>query len=236
MYEKTIICLANSRKPPSGRCIAGKEFVDGEAGEWIRPVSARAGHEVSEEERRYESGTKAQVLDIIEVPLIEPSPLGFQVENHVLDAEFYWVKTGSATWEQVKEAVDPHDAAFWSKSQNTYHGMNDKVAEDDVAGFTSSLKLIHVDDLDIHVQKEDGYQGRPGKRKVRGRFHYRKVPYWLSVSDADLEEEYLKGDNGQYHIGEAILCISLVEVFHGFSFRVIASVITPERCEEINEL
>lgn len=236
MYEKTMICLANSRKPPSGRCIAGKEFEDGEIGPWLRPVSARPEHEVSEEERRYEGGKKAQLLDIIEVPLKQPSPLGFQVENHVLDAEYYWVKIGSATWDQVQEAVDPYDAAFWSKSQNTYHGMNDKVSEEDVAEFTSSLKLIHVHDLVVHVQREDGYQGRPGKRKVRGHFNYRNKSYWLSISDAHFEEEYLHKVDGQYPIEEAVLCISLVEVFHGFSFRVIASVITPQRCEVLNGL
>jgi hypothetical protein len=86
-----MICLANSRKPPSGRCIAGKEYeyVSGMFGEWIRPTSARTGHEVSEEERRYESGRKAQIFDIISVPMIEFSPNDHQVENHVLDAEYY---------------------------------------------------------------------------------------------------------------------------------------------------
>jgi len=65
MYEITMICLANSRKPPSGRCIAGKEFAGNKVGKWLRPVSARPGHEVSEDERRYESGIKAQLLGIM---------------------------------------------------------------------------------------------------------------------------------------------------------------------------
>src|SRR5258706_13588071 len=83
MYEVTILCLANSRKPPSGRCIAGKVYKHGATNaRWIRPVSARLSHEVSEEERRYEGGPKAQLLDIISVPLREPSPMGHQVENH----------------------------------------------------------------------------------------------------------------------------------------------------------
>ncbi len=32
---KQIVCLANSRKPPSGRCIAGREYSGGHPGPWI---------------------------------------------------------------------------------------------------------------------------------------------------------------------------------------------------------
>lgn len=234
MYEQTILCLANSRKPPSGRCIAGKILVDGECRQWLRPVSARPTHEVSEAERRYQNGRSATLLDIVEIPLISAQPFNFQQENHVLDADYYWNKVGTASWDLVKSAVDDFDHQFWSHSLSTYHGVNDKISEDDVNLFQSSLKLIEVSNLEIRVQVEDGYQGRPGKRKVRGFFNYRGTQYLLSISDASLEDEYLHGENGYYPIGNAILCISLVEVYHGYSFRVIASVITRSLCETTN--
>ncbi len=85
MYQYKIVCLANSRKPPSGRCIAGKLWDAGKAGVWLRPVSARASHEVSEAERRYPDGHLARLLDIVTVPLIQAKPFHFQHENHVLD-------------------------------------------------------------------------------------------------------------------------------------------------------
>jgi hypothetical protein len=235
MYERTIICLANSRKPPSGRCIAGKVFTNGNVGEWIRPVSARIGHEVSEEERRYESGRKAQLLDIISVPLIQPSPSGHQVENHVLDAEYYWEKVGGATWDQVVAAADVYDPAFWSHSQSTYHGQNDKVAETDVARTGSSLKLILVSDCELLVRREDGFEGNPARRRVRAHFRLGNNPYLFSVTDPEIEEEYLTRGDGNYVVGTAALCISLVEVWNGFAFRVVASVITSERCERLYE-
>jgi hypothetical protein len=234
MYEKRLICLANSRKPPSGRCVAGKELVGGRAGTWIRPVSSRPGHEVSEEERRYEPGTKAQLLDIVSVPLDHPSPYGHQVENHVLDAEYYWTKVGVATWAQVEAAVDGHDPAFWSHSQSTYHGTNDKVAAADTPRIGSSLKLVMVTDLRIRVRKEDGYEGNPSRRRVRAAFTVDGEFYVLSVTDPDFEEEYLTRGDGDYDIGQTALCVSLAEVWNGFAFRVVASVLTPERCEALN--
>lgn len=231
MYEQTILCLANSRKPPQGRCIAGKVWTAGAAGAWLRPVSERPTHEVSEADRRYPNGRLAQVLDIITMPLLRPSPFDFQQENHVLHAAEYWQKIGAASWANVLACVDGHDAGFWAHSQSTQNGLNDKISEADVLRFRSSLKLIHVSDLELRVQFEDGWQGKPGKKKVRGRFTYQRQTYILSVSDAEFEDAYLQRGEGVYPVGDAVLCISLVEVFHGFSFRVIASLITQQRCE-----
>jgi hypothetical protein len=231
MYEKTIICLANSRKPPSGRCIAGKEFSDDSVGGWVRPVSSRPGHEVSEEERKYKGGRRAQLLDIVTVPLLKPSPVLHQVENHILAAEYYWEKIGVASWDQVLDCVDEHDAAFWAHSEKTYHGVNDKVAAPNVNKIGSSLKLILVNDLELRVRSEDGYEGNPARRRVRANFSIGHNTYRLSVTDPEIDEEFLIKGDGDYELGEAALCISLVEVWNGFAFRVVASVITPARCD-----
>lgn len=232
MYEVTVLCLANSRKPPSGRCIAGKRFESGESKEWIRPISSRPGHEVSEEERRYEGGTKAQLWDIVQIPLIEACPSGHQVENHTLDADYYWVKVGSADWDQVKAAADSYDAAFWSRSQSTYHGMNDKVAEPDAGTIGSSLRLILVPQLEIRVRSEAGYEGNPPRRRVRGKFSIGNVQFLLSITDPKVEEHYLTQGDGDYQLTAVALCISLSEVWNGFAFRLIASIITPDICKQ----
>jgi hypothetical protein len=230
MCDTTILCLANSRKPPSGRCIAGKRYKNGKTTEWVRPISSRASHEVSEDERRYEGGTKAQLLDVIFVPMLHASPSGHQIENFTLDPDYYWRKEGVASWDDVRAAVDPHDSAFWSFSQSTYHGLNDKVAESDVGKVGSSLKLILVKDLRVSVNSEMGYEGNPARRRARAEFNYGEASYRMSITDPEIEERYLVKGNGEYTVGEAALCISLAEVWNGFAFRLVASLITAERC------
>lgn len=229
MYQRTIICLANSRKPPSGRCIAGKELGGERAGQWLRPVSARPSREVSEEERRYKTGEKAQLLDIISVPLNSYSPLGHQTENHVLADDYYWAKVGTATQDQVAAQIDPYDANFWIQAESTYHGLNDKVSEQVAAGITSSLKLITSADLQIRVHMEEGFEGRPSRKRVRAQFGYQNQTYRLSVTDPEIEDCYLKQAEGSYNIGSATLCISLAEPWNGYAFRVVASIIYPAR-------
>jgi hypothetical protein len=230
MYDRTIMCLANSRKPPSGRCIAGKSFDNGKSTDWIRPISARSSHEVSEEERRYESGDKAHLLDIIEVPLLQASPTGHQIENHVLDDKYYWEKKGVATWQQILAAEDAYDASFWRSAQSTFHGSNDKVAAADTGQIGTSLKLVIVPKLSLLVRSESGYEGNPARRRVRAQFAVKNRHFLLCVTDPEIEETYLQKGNGTYELGQAALCVSLAEVWNGFAFRVVASIITPERC------
>ena len=68
MYNRTIICLANSYKH-HGRCVAGKEFSEHRPGPWIRPVSGRPGHEIQEVELICTDRRPLEVLDIARVTL-----------------------------------------------------------------------------------------------------------------------------------------------------------------------
>ena len=103
---KRLVCLANSRKL-HGRCIAGREWNGTEAGDWIRPISARDGGEVSEYERQYKDGSDPRVLDIIDVPVLEASPKDYQTENWLLDKRFYWENAGQFSPSDLSALVDP---------------------------------------------------------------------------------------------------------------------------------
>lgn len=232
MYQRRIVCLANSKKPPSGRCVAGKEIDGPRAGQWVRPVSARAGQEVSEDERRYENGRRAQLLDIINLPLINPQPEVHQTENHVLDPDTCWVPLGKATWVQVNQLVDAYDANFWQPAESTHHGIDDKISELIAPSIRSSLKLIRPENFVLVVQRESGYEGRPARKRVRGRFQYHGRTYMLSVTDPWIDDDYLTRDEGTFEIENALLCISLAGVWNGYAFRLVASVITQDLFED----
>ncbi len=229
-YVKKIVCLANSRKPPSGRCIAGKVVDEALYGTWLRPVSARPTKEVSEEERRYQTGLKAEMLDIIQVPLLSPAPCGHQSENEVLAHKYYWAKAGRASWDTVTSLIDPYDPNFWTEAEHTRYGINDKVAAATAGIITSSLKLIQPQGLRLHVLEEEGFEGAPNRKRVRAKFTYNNVQYELSVTDPVIEDQYLQRNVGYYPIETSVLCISLAEVWNGYAFRLVASLITPERC------
>ena len=224
-YEKTILCLANSRRP-DGRCIAGREVGAIGYGDWVRPVSARDSEEISEEERRYEDGKDPKVLDIIKIQMLEPKPNFYQTENHIIDDQYYWEKVGHAGWDNEIEALDEVSGPLWANVGSTWHGLNDKVPEAIANQFSSSLYLIRPDEIEVHVAREGGDFGPP-KRKVRASFILNGIRYKFVVTDPIIERHYLAQPNGSYQIEEAIFCLSLSGLFHGYAYKLVATMITP---------
>jgi hypothetical protein len=223
VYNKTILCLANSRKI-SGRCIAGREWIKGRLGAWIRPVSARESAELSEEDRRFENGQDPRLLDIISIPMLEPKPHAFQTENHLIDANYYWRLEGTATWAQARAAVDGTGRQLWANDWSSYNGTNDRVLEAAASPAEGSLRLIEVSNFEVNVVVEGAEFGN-GKRRVRGGFTHGGVPHYLSITDPLIERQYLAGQNGRFPVGQTILCISLGEPYQGYAYKLIAAVI-----------
>ena len=223
---KRIVCLANSRKL-HGRCVAGREWTDGRAGQWVRPVSDREHQEVSEYERQYEDGSDPRVLDIIDVPVLDAKPEKYQTENWLLDPEYYWEKVGRLSWFDLPVLVDPV-APLWLDGHSTYHGLNDRIPLDVADSIGDSLKLIHVDKLDLSVFKPGEAFGNM-KRRVQGRFKHAGNRYCLWITDPVYERQYLAKLDGDYQIGECFLMVSLGESYGGACYKLIASIFTAER-------
>ena len=223
---KRIVCLANSRKL-TGRCIAGREWIEEQgAGSWVRPVSARENQEVSEYERQYEDGSDPRVLDIINIPVLEPQPKDYQTENWLLNPDYYWEKTGTLSRRDLPKLVDPV-APLWTDGQSTYHGRNDKILLESADSVSDSLRLIHVERLNLAVFNPGGAFGNP-KRRVQGQFTHAGTGYKLWVTDPEYERAYLAKLDGTYNISECYLTISLGEPFEGACYKLIAAIIRAE--------
>ena len=224
---KRVVCLANSRKL-TGRCIAGREWTYGNGvGNWVRPVSSRKNQEVSEYERQYEDGSDPQVLDIIDIPVLEPRPEGYQTENWLLDPDYYWVKKGRFSRLDMHELVDVI-RPLWIDGQSTYHGRNDRILLESACSTVSdSLRLVPVERLKLSVFKPGEAFGNP-KRRVQGQFSHAGTKYALWVTDPEYEREYLAKLDGNYEIGESYLTISLGEPYEGACYKLIAAIVPAE--------
>lgn len=223
-YVKTIVCFANSRKT-AGRCIAGKEWQNGIPGKWIRPVSSRSTHEISEEERRDENGYNPQILDILRVPCDAHQPLPHQRENHVIDPGYYWVKHGHLSWSDIHGWLD-YPENLWGLGQSSYAGLNNRIVVGQEDG--TSLYLVSADRLRLLVgRKAPEYPD--SKRAVRGEFVYRGATYRMDVTDPVVERNFLARDDGQYDISSPVLCVSLGDPYQGYFYKLIAAVLFSER-------
>lgn len=224
---KRIVCLANSRKH-GGRCVAGKALApDGSPGEWIRPVGDREGAEVSREEREYEDGGDPKLLDIINVPVIAPTPKSCQTENWLIDARRHWRKAGAAAWDDLARMEDP-PAPLWVNGISSAKGINDKVPIAEAAALTDSLRLIKVNGLRVSVSEPSNPNA--AFPALRGRFRYNGVEYRLRITDPESEAAALAMDYREYQIrGARFLTVSLGEPFEGHCYKLIAAIIKPPR-------
>lgn len=226
MYTREIVCLANSYKH-RGWCIAGREYRNGAVGTWLRPVSVREGRGLSDAEIRYGllRGT-VSVGDIADVRLVRPVPEGHQCENHEIAGTGVWRKSGCTTWTLLYACVDRDDPDFWVDYGHSSRGHADRIPDSMVPALGSSLKLICLRSLDLWVGP-----GRDGRKEVRACFTHLGMTCRLKVTDPVVCGVMVSKSSGYYPWGMAMLCISITEPLHGFVYRIVASIITPRRCE-----
>ncbi len=223
---KRLLCLANSRKL-NGRCVAGIELAGEQRLGWVRPVSAREHEEVSEYERQYEDGSDPRVLDVMDVPLLEARPKGYQQENWLLDPDHYWQRVVRAGWGDLVRLADPV-APLWIDGDSTCNGRNDRIQLERAAGLTSSLRALAVARLTLSVFKPGEAFGNP-KRRVQARFVHHRSNYWLWVTDPGYEREYLLKADGDYELGECYLTVSLGEAHKGACYKLVAAIVERAR-------
>ena len=219
---KRIVCLANSRKM-SGRCVAGRELVNGVPGGWVRPVSARPQQEVSLTEQRYQGGGEPQLLDIVDIPLVAARPGAHQPENWLLNPDFYWTKQGCFDVARRPSLLDP-PAPLWLNGIHTYNGRNDEIPTEWLPNLGGSLRFIWVPSLRIQVFQPRAAFG-DARRRVQAQFSYGQVEYRLWVTDPPVEERYLAVPDGVHELGPSYLTVSVGEPFGDSCYKLVAAVI-----------
>jgi hypothetical protein len=221
---KQLVCLANSRKH-GGRCIAG---IDMKSNTWVRPVSSRPGHEISESERKYRNGAEPSVLDVISMQLVRHQQGGSQSENWLLDSSIRWEKLGQIGWGDLCH-LEQRPTQLWINSgDSTIKGLNDRVPIAHESELVDSLKLIRVDSARIMVDRP---YGANRELDVRAEFRYAGSAYILKVTDSIYEERFRKRGIGTYRLAESFLTVSLGEEFKGYLYKMVAAII---ECREMN--
>ena len=207
-YVKTIVCLANSYKPPQGRCIAGREVLAHGYGGWIRPVSTRPTAELQFSEYRYENNASPKILDIVDVPLLNADPRHHQTENHVIDVGL-WVKRGELPWDALAEELRDRPGTLWINSEHTNAGHYDCIHQVEAAKIHDSLVLIRPE----HFIVEIGRNYWTGRKSYRGKFEYNATHYNLSVTDPVARGAFATKQEGDYPLNDVYLCVSLTEPY-----------------------
>jgi hypothetical protein len=205
------------------RCIAGIEIEGEGIVGWIRPVSARLEEEVSEHERQYPDGSDPRVLDVIDVPVLEHRRKSFQQENWLLDPQQYWIKRGKVPAADLARYIES-TGPLWVDGFHTYHGQNDQIPVALANGLRSSLKLIRVEQLKLHVLQPGLRFGDP-KRRVQAQFNFSGVDYALWVTDPLIERAYLAKTEDAFELGPSYLTISIGEPYNENCYKLVAAVI-----------
>ena len=165
----------------------------------------------------YVDGGTPSLLDVVDVPVLNPQPNGHQQENWLLDASRHWTKVGSVELADLPKWIDTPDT-LWHNGNSSSKGQNDRVKTSDANSLDSSLCLIKVN-LEVCVLMDSE------RKRVQGCFRYKGMDYCLWVTDDDKEKEYLQWSNGNYGIGGCYLTISLSGPYNGYSYKLIAAVI-----------
>lgn len=227
IIQKQILCLANSRKY-GGRCVVGKEILPDHSLAWVRPVSGSAAGEVMPDEMCFEDESLPQLLDVIEVPLLEPNPLPYQPENWLMAPEA-WTKLRVADKANIERWLDA-PAPLWESGHHTVQGTNDKFPYDAAQTLADSARFISVPSLGITVseRKDDG---GVNKRQLRGEFTHAGEVYDLRITDIDFEERYAGRGVGKFRLGKSYATVTVGEPYEPpsgggrYHYKLIAAII-----------
>jgi len=223
MQLDRIVCLANSYKHEN-RCVAG---IGLSSRRWVRLVADKASGSIARERTCFSDGSEAAILDVFEAEIAEPC--GSQV--HPED-----VLVTDLKWKKIRRFDQPEDLELLATQVNNgpeiLGGCGDRACSgrEHPASITSSLELVHPEDLWWWVREEKG------KRRNRALFRVGnagRVRYDLAVTDPRWLESLQFLTAGIYPhsyffrgtVPPTYLTISLSEAYENFHYKLVAGVI-----------
>lgn len=214
-YVKRIVCLANSYKPPNGRCVAGREILDDAYGGWVRPVNGASTGEVPQPLCAH-----LNLLDIVDIHLSNHAPQGHQTENHIFDPQHQWTKRGKLAFGDLKKLCE-QPTTLWVNSDKTALGTFDCISRSEAASLNTSLLLIRQARFTLQIGPHP-FDANKNKKSYRGIFNYNGTPYNLSVTDPVARAK----PDGYLTLSDVYLCTSLTEPYQkdGRCHKLVAAI------------
>lgn len=231
---KRLLILANSIKK-NARCVAGREVVVEEGGaqlgSWVRPVSGQNEGELFQRHYALPQGEVTNVLDIVDIPVLEPKNDPGQPENWLIDEEVAWSKVEVYNTDRIHSLAEtPKD--LWLESS----GHLDRISVD-LQGSRdpqSSLVLIAPQGFRVRMWREHNPFRGYTQKKTRAVFEYNQQRYSLSITDPVFSSNHCAQHPQQE--GEVLemtppcgdqclLCVSLTPPFQGYHYKVVATVL-----------
>lgn len=223
MGLETIVCLANSYKHEH-RCVAG---ICLKTKRWIRLVGRTVPGCVTLKEATYPGGKLAAPLDLFEAELSVPCGTAAHPEDTYIT---------SRPWRFLRRFDPKADrailAAQLQEGPTILHGYGDRLTAHQIEEkpLARSLELVKPDDLWWWIREEKG------KRKYRALFRVSAIShirYDFSVTDPswlDLLHNLPTGIHPDTLVcgnepSTTIFCASLSEDFHGFHYKLVATVL-----------
>ncbi|MCZ0933271.1 MAG: hypothetical protein OXJ52_08990 [Oligoflexia bacterium] len=120
------------------------------------------------------------------------------------------------------EQIQDKPPDLWLKGCSNSKAENDCIPVDEASKLKTSLCLIYVPSIKVHV-----YTGiYKGKRKARAKFDYNNTKYNLSITDPKAESHFFKKQDEEYPMNNLYLCVSIGEPFNGCCYKLVAGIIT----------
>jgi hypothetical protein len=203
MKQVEMVILANSIKHGE-HCVAGKDI---NTKEWFRPVSDESGSALSREQVMCTNPYGqylAKPMQKIRMTLGQHVPKVNQPENFQVD-DSNWVQHYKLAENELESYLDsPSD--LWGRNDRV---LFNKIQTGNIT-IHNSLCLVKVDDLKLFMSSD-------GKRRCS--FSYNGIQYELAATDP-MFDSLLRTNS----ILKGILCVSLGEEYHGYCYKLVASI------------